>query len=475
MIRFIELVLVLALVATPVAIYRIGGWRLLALLTFRLVCFVVKWSAVVLLAVHALVVGAAARRGLAFRGAAAWFRADLDWRRIAVAHELVGGRVIGVRPTAVGRILTILLPRGATIESLKTSTAASATGTSAAVLRSGRIPRIVRIALRTGTDPLATPVEPADLVELPDLTRLEIGVTEDGTPWCVKLLGEHILIGGVTGSGKGSVLWGIGRAVAPAVKAGLVELHGVDPKGGMELGMGRAMFANLATRQGAMLALLEAAVKEMDERAERLAGVTRLHTPTVEEPLRVVVIDEVATLTAYHPDIRIRQAFQSQINMLLSKGRAVGVSVILALQDPRKEILPMRALVPVKIALRLDEAAQVPMVLGDSARARGAEADWIDPALPGVGYVMVDGTRDPIRVRAAHIDDKELARICLAYGRARADADAEGVNASAPAPAPAREGGPRFSSSKRGGRSETKAERRSRNRAEWPGHRRGGS
>ncbi len=56
--------------------------------------------------------------------------------------------------------------------------------------------------------------------------------------------------------------------------------------------------------------------------------------------------------------------------------------MVAALQDPRKEVLNIRNLFPDKIALRLDEPAQVDMVLGDGARDRGALCDEIsaDPA-----------------------------------------------------------------------------------------------
>jgi S-DNA-T family DNA segregation ATPase FtsK/SpoIIIE len=43
---------------------------------------------------------------------------------------------------------------------------------------------------------------------------------------------------GATGSGKGSVIWAVVRAFAGGVGTGLVQLWGLDPNGGMELGIG---------------------------------------------------------------------------------------------------------------------------------------------------------------------------------------------------------------------------------------------
>jgi S-DNA-T family DNA segregation ATPase FtsK/SpoIIIE len=69
---------------------------------------------------------------------------------------------------------------------------------------------------------------------------------------------------------------------------------------------------------------------------------------------------------------------------LLTQGRAVGVCVVAALQDPRKEVIGYRNLFPTKIALRLDERTQVDMVLGDGAREAGARCDQIPESLPGL-------------------------------------------------------------------------------------------
>jgi DNA segregation ATPase FtsK/SpoIIIE, S-DNA-T family len=40
------------------------------------------------------------------------------------------------------------------------------------------------------------------------------------------------------------------------------------------------------------------------------------------------------------------------------------------------------------------------MILGDGTRDQGARCDQIPESNPGVGYVRVDGIREPIRVRA---------------------------------------------------------------------------
>ncbi len=91
------------------------------------------------------------------------------------------------------------------------------------------------------------------------------------------------------------------------------------------------------------------------------------------------------------------------------------MAVIGAVQDPRKEVLPFRDLFPVRVALRMTEADQVDLVLGDGARDRGARADEIGEDMPGVGYVRLDGQADPVRVRACWVDDPEIARMARRY------------------------------------------------------------
>ena len=244
---------------------------------------------------------------------------------------------------------------------------------------------------------------------------MPIGVREDGAPWTVALLGSHLFIGGVTGSGKGSVLWGLLRAVGGPIRSGLVQVWAADPKGGMELGFGRPLFTRFGASTEAIVSMLEDAVQVMDARCARLAGLVRAHQPTKEEPMIVVVIDELSTLTAYEPDTKLRNRATAATSGLLARGRAAAVVVVAAAQDPRKEIVSFRSLFPAKVALRLDTPSQVDMVLGDGMHGMGAAADRIPASTPGVGYVCVEGVREPVRVRAAWVSDDEILALAATY------------------------------------------------------------
>jgi S-DNA-T family DNA segregation ATPase FtsK/SpoIIIE len=149
----------------------------------------------------------------------------------------------------------------------------------------------------------------------------------------------------------------------------------------------------------------------MQDRAARFAGHQRDHQPTTGHPFVVVLVDEVAFLTTYQADRKLKERILAALATLTTQGRAVGYCVVAALQDPRKEVLNIRNLFPDKIALRLDEPAQADLVLGDGARDRGARCDEIpaDPATgAGAGYVRLETDPDPVRVRAAFVTDDDI-------------------------------------------------------------------
>jgi S-DNA-T family DNA segregation ATPase FtsK/SpoIIIE len=262
-------------------------------------------------------------------------------------------------------------------------------------------------------DALAAIVPALPIPAHPDLRALPVGRREDGLPWLVRLHGTHLLIAGATGAGKASLLWSLVRALLPAMQDGLVRILAADPKL-MELAFGRAIFDTYGTYAAdpeAITLMLEAAVADMQDRAARFAGKRRDHTPTVAEPFVVVLVDEVAFLTAYQRDRKLRERIMAALATLTTQGRAVGYCVVAALQDPRKDVLSIRNLFPDRIAMRLDEPEQVDMVLGDGARDRGATCELIstDPAIgAGVAFVRLETDPDPVRVRAGWVSDADI-------------------------------------------------------------------
>jgi DNA segregation ATPase FtsK/SpoIIIE, S-DNA-T family len=350
-----------------------------------------------------------------------WWRSLFYRRRWQAAMTLAGlapsyrGRVlvpvlVGVRAAGSVDLVTVRLVTGQAPDAFanRTPNLAHAFGAQLCRVRDARPGAVTLEFVRADTlaDPLpALPVDPAV-----NLAALPVGRCEDGSPWLLRLLGSHVLIAGATGSGKGSVIWSAVRAMLPAILGGWVRVWAIDPKR-MELSFGRDLFTRYADTADAMVRLLEDAVTEMHERATKFGGVTRTFTPSTTHPFLVVLIDELAFLTAYQPDRDLRKRAEAAIATLTSQGRSVGVCVVGALQDPRKDVISLRNLFPTRIALRLDESDQVDMVLGDGARDRGAVADEISP-LPatgaGVGYVRLEGSPHVVRVRAAYVDDHDI-------------------------------------------------------------------
>ncbi|MDQ2874618.1 MAG: FtsK/SpoIIIE domain-containing protein [Actinomycetota bacterium] len=265
-------------------------------------------------------------------------------------------------------------------------------------------------------DALADPIPALAISETPDLRALFVGKREDSGAFTIRLQGTHLLIAGATGAGKGSYLWGLVRAMLPLMAAGLVRCWACDPKL-IEFAFGRAIFdtwGRYAADPADIASLLEDAVADMQARARRFAGRQRDHTPSEEFPFVVVLVDEIAFLTAYQSDRKLKDRILAALATLTTQSRAVGYCVVAALQDPRKEVLNIRNLFPDKIALRLDEPSQVDMVLGDGARDRGAFCDEISPdpkTGAGVGYVRLEAAPDPVRVRAAFVSDDDIRRM----------------------------------------------------------------
>jgi S-DNA-T family DNA segregation ATPase FtsK/SpoIIIE len=286
-------------------------------------------------------------------------------------------------------------------------------------------------------DPLAAPFTAPSLTEPDtgvDLTRVLIGRTEAGRPWVLRLLDRHILVAGVSDAGKSSVMWAVLRALVPWIRCGLVQVFGIDPKGGMELGRAPRLFQKLVCNNGTeAVELLEHVATLTRQRAETLRkqGV-RKWSPASGQPFVLLIVDELADVIAYQPDNTLRKRANAALQAILSQGRAPGVCVIGQLQDPRKQIIDCRHLFPIKIAMRLDEPEQVDMVLGDGVRQRGATAHEISEETPGVAWVKIDSHRDPERARAFHTTDADLDQLSayVTAGHRHAPRSLSGIEAA---------------------------------------------
>lgn len=237
-----------------------------------------------------------------------------------------------------------------------------------------------------------------------------IGIGEDGEPFKLQVFGRQILVVGQSSSGKGSVLGSVLLALAPWIKTGIVRAYGIDLKGGVELALYRALFHEVAYDHGEAVAMLARVAAELDERLVflRAEGQRKWETPTPENPLILVLIDEAGSLTYQAPDTKAKAEADRLLKWITSTGRAPGVSVIAALQDPRKESLIARDFFIDSLALRLSKA-EVKLALSDAAYEAGAQADRIPANQPGTAYRINNETQEVERFRAFWVSD-ELAR-----------------------------------------------------------------
>src|SRR6478672_8520509 len=262
---------------------------------------------------------------------------------------------------------------------------------------------------------------PADPREV-NLSALEVGDDEHGNPFRLGLLGKHVFIAGASGAGKGSLLWAPLRAIGPMIPAGLVKVSMIDLKGGAETARGRTLFARYATTMTDALDLLTDVRDAMKARQEHLrASRIRKLAVSSDWPLELVMVDEMAMLTAYGDRSDVREALRL-LAEILTQGRACLVSVIGYVQEPSKDIVDVRELFTTRICLGVTAASHVDMVLGDGARERGALADEIpgDEAHAGIGFVIDQGSRLPVRFRAAYVADEEIDELvarCAAWAR----------------------------------------------------------
>lgn len=250
------------------------------------------------------------------------------------------------------------------------------------------------------------------------LASVPVGNVENGGVYLLPLLDSHTLIAGITGAGKGSVIWSALLGLAPAIRAGVVQIWGFDPKK-MELSIGRGMFGDrYANDPEGMIELLERAHLEMLKRADELGGRVRRFEPSTAHPFNLLVIDELGYLSALLPDRKLRERADKALQGILTLGRAAGYGVIGALQDPRKETLSYRDLFPTRVAMKLPKP-MVDLVLGHGMHEAGALCDLIpDPKAGGAGvaFVLGEGASTPVCVRMTWCSDETISAIAGTLG-----------------------------------------------------------
>jgi S-DNA-T family DNA segregation ATPase FtsK/SpoIIIE len=356
------------------------------------------------------------RRWTAYRGRR--WRDVLDECDLTREHRRTGQlmvpRVMRVRSiTPSIDVLTVRIVRGQEIAMFvdRAGALADALGAHQVAVTRAR-PGVVTVIVerRMPFDhPLDAPAIP-DAVDGVDLAALDVGDDEFGRPFLLRIKGKQVLVVGGSGAGKGSLLWGPLRAMGPMIRAGLVRPWVIDLKGGVETDRGEPLFHRWATNLPDALKLLEAFKTSMVERQAWMRSEGLRDCPiSFDTPYELLIVDEMAMLTAYGDGRSVREALRL-LAEIMTQGRAAGHSVIAYVQEPSKDVVDVRELFTLRICLGVTAASHVDMALGDGARDRGALADQIpgDEDHAGIGFVIDPVTRLPVRFRAGWTSDADI-------------------------------------------------------------------
>lgn len=320
------------------------------------------------------------------KGARRGARRDLrrivkHWPELAESMELTGSNVRRAEADPIGYSFSLTLRAGQTASDVigKLHRVESALETRPGAARLIPDPKNAnKVVLRVvHDDPLATPIpwpgSTANSINEP----IVLGRFEDGDPVTVRLVGNHILTGGTTGSGKSGVVNTFMAELSGRTNA---VLWGIDMKRGIELGPWRSVLDRLAKTDDAAVELLTAANAVLDARADLLGDrQERLWVPSDREPALVVIVDELAELG---------EDAMALLERLARLGRAEGIVLIGATQRPSAANLgglDARTQMTVRVALAVLEPRDGELILGAGRLGAG----WRPDRLSGKGYMLV--------------------------------------------------------------------------------------
>ena len=204
-------------------------------------------------------------------------------------------------------------------------------------------------------------------------TLIPIGQAASGPVWRSLLETGHILVGGESGSGKSTWLNAALAALLAAHTPQELQVALIDPKE-VEFQAYQGvphLFAPLATEVNDASALTARLAAELDRRRALFtrAGVKSLarYNECAADPLPLIllIVDEVTDIAL---SAGLKSSFYTDLIRLASKGRAFGLAIVLATQNPKAEVLNtlIRGNMSTRISFRgRPVAAQLACQLGD--------------------------------------------------------------------------------------------------------------
>jgi hypothetical protein len=271
---------------------------------------------------------------------------------------------------------------------------------------------------------------------VPGQPRLDwvVGVGADGEFVNFKFGTEdpHLLIGGMTGSGKSMSIISMLLQLATSNTPEDLEFRLVDPKTSL------VPFRNLAhvshfvmslpgrDRHQDFLDLLHSTVREMENRYERLNELgledftqARSMGQMIELPYIIVVVEE-ASLMLTSADKKAEKAIIDEVGKIANLGRGAGVYLVMATQYPSNKSIPNHLREQFsRIGFRVQDHTASNIIINES----GLE----DLEMPGQGKMRCGGLFVPFRGFLLHPGDgpaeldaagaEELAGVVHHYGR----------------------------------------------------------
>jgi len=219
----------------------------------------------------------------------------------------------------------------------------------------------------------------------------------------------HLLVAGTTGSGKSEWLRAAVAGLLLTNTPETLRLAFADPKRNafQSLRDSPFLYSAIAYEEGETLSLLERLVEEMESRYERMAraGADTLrdliHRDGQCAPRIFFICDEYGFLMAGEP--KTRREMERLVKKLGNKSRAAGIHIILATQQPSRQVItgPIQTNINARVGLRLPSSIESQMLLGDA----GAES------LLGKGDLLYKCIGDPVRLQSPYLPEEELKTV----------------------------------------------------------------
>jgi len=201
---------------------------------------------------------------------------------------------------------------------------------------------------------------------------IPVGQGQEGPVWRSLLDTGHVLVGGETGSGKSTWLNAMLVALLASHTPQQLQVAIVDPKQ-VEFQTYSGvphLFDDLVVEVGQAGALLARVLLEVDRRMALFtrAGAKSLasYNDKVGEPLPLILllVDEVTDVAL---QAGLKSEFYKDLIRLASKGRAFGLVLVLATQNPKAEVLNtlIRGNMSTRIAFRVTTVDHSRVILGE--------------------------------------------------------------------------------------------------------------